>query len=191
MIPPRLTLLFSFFSTVSSKIRSLVDPYLPDSYLAQLEAWERTIRNQRYIIWVLVGVILALLLTASIVWYIKRLRKRNKLLESKAVELRDALIKLHDSGNEQTVQECKETLARIVEMVSEVITDVHLTYREVEIARLCAEGLLSKEVGERLGISQRTVETHKNNIFRKLGINTTPELVRLFNARPDLFHIAR
>ena len=67
MIPPRLTLLFSFFSTVSSKIRSLVDPYLPDSYLAQLEAWERTIRNQRYIIWVLVGVILALLLTASIV----------------------------------------------------------------------------------------------------------------------------
>ena len=38
----------------------------------------------------------------------------------------------------------------------------------------------------RLSISQRTVETHKHNIFRKLGINTTIELVRLMNSRKRL-----
>ncbi|MBO5546380.1 MAG: helix-turn-helix transcriptional regulator [Bacteroidales bacterium] len=56
-----------------------------------------------------------------------------------------------------------------------------LTAREKEIAILCAEGLLSKEIADRLNISQRTVETHKNNIFKKLGINSTVELVQLMN----------
>lgn len=51
------------------------------------------------------------------------------------------------------------------------------------IARLCSEGLQSKEIASRLNISKRTVETHKNNIFRKLGINSTAELIRLMNQR--------
>ena len=35
----------------------------------------------------------------------------------------------------------------------------------------------------KLGISQRTVETHKNNIFKKLGINNTVELMRYMQMR--------
>lgn len=58
-----------------------------------------------------------------------------------------------------------------------------LTSRETVIARLCSEGLQSKEIASRLNISKRTVETHKNNIFRKLGINSTAELIRLMNQR--------
>ncbi|MDR1723958.1 MAG: response regulator transcription factor [Tannerella sp.] len=53
-----------------------------------------------------------------------------------------------------------------------------LTIREKEIIALCREGLQSKEIADRLMISVRTVDTHKNNIFRKLGINNTVELVR-------------
>ena len=86
-----------------------------------------------------------------------------------------------------TVQERKEELADIARAMSDISPDVHLTPREVEVAKLCAEGLFSKEIGDRMGISQRTVETHKNNIFRKLGINTTIELVRLVDSRKDLF----
>lgn len=52
------------------------------------------------------------------------------------------------------------------------------TEREQEIINLCHSGLQSKEIANRLHISPRTVETHKNNIFKKLGINNTMEMVR-------------
>jgi len=49
--------------------------------------------------------------------------------------------------------------------------------REREIIQLCREGLLSKEIASRLGISTSTVKTHKERIFQKLGINNTMEMV--------------
>lgn len=52
------------------------------------------------------------------------------------------------------------------------------TDREREIIELCRNGLLSKQIADRLYISSRTVDNHKNNIFRKLGINSTMEMVQ-------------
>ena len=52
------------------------------------------------------------------------------------------------------------------------------TAREREIIELCRDGLLSKQIADRLCISPRTVDNHKNNIFRKLGINSTLEMVQ-------------
>jgi len=52
------------------------------------------------------------------------------------------------------------------------------TEREREIIELCRDGLIGKEIGERLGISIHTVNNHKNNIFRKLGIENTMEMVQ-------------
>lgn len=52
------------------------------------------------------------------------------------------------------------------------------TDREREVIGLCRDGLLSKQIAERLCISSRTVDNHKNNIFRKLGINNTMEMVQ-------------
>ncbi|MEA3504840.1 MAG: response regulator transcription factor [Bacteroidota bacterium] len=53
-----------------------------------------------------------------------------------------------------------------------------LTKRELEILKNIAEGLHYKAIGEKLFISARTVETHKNNIMQKLHIKTTIELVK-------------
>lgn len=53
-----------------------------------------------------------------------------------------------------------------------------LTEREKEVIVLCCDGLLSKEIALRLNISHRTVEMHKSNIFKKLGINNTIELLK-------------
>jgi DNA-binding NarL/FixJ family response regulator len=52
------------------------------------------------------------------------------------------------------------------------------TDREREIILACRDGLLSKEIAVRLGISINTVNTHKKNIFQKLGINNTMEMVQ-------------
>ena len=52
------------------------------------------------------------------------------------------------------------------------------TEREREIIRLCSEGLQSKQIADSLKISSRTVDTHKNNIFKKLGINSSMEMVQ-------------
>ena len=53
-----------------------------------------------------------------------------------------------------------------------------LTAREREIAALLIEGLTSKGVGRRLGISPRTVDVYRARLMRKTGAATTPELVK-------------
>ena len=47
-----------------------------------------------------------------------------------------------------------------------------LTPAELDVVRLVAEGLTNPQVGERLFISRRTVQTHLAHIFAKLGIST-------------------
>lgn len=54
-----------------------------------------------------------------------------------------------------------------------------LTRRELEIAKLVAAGGRSKEIGDRLGISHKTVDVHRSHIMRKLGARTNADLVRL------------
>ena len=53
-----------------------------------------------------------------------------------------------------------------------------LTQREVEILQLVAEGLSNKEIGERLFISHRTVDTHRTNLMSKLSVHNVAGLVR-------------
>ena len=53
-----------------------------------------------------------------------------------------------------------------------------LTPREKDILRLYVEGFTNNEIGERLNISPRTVETHKNNIMQKFSFTSTVEMVK-------------
>jgi DNA-binding NarL/FixJ family response regulator len=53
-----------------------------------------------------------------------------------------------------------------------------LTDREREVLTLIAEGLSSKEIGERLGVSLKTVESHRANLMDKLDIHKVSALVR-------------
>lgn len=52
-----------------------------------------------------------------------------------------------------------------------------LTEREREILELLVAGQSNKAVAAGLGISPRTVETHRNNIFKKLRVRSLPELL--------------
>ncbi|MCL2738957.1 MAG: response regulator transcription factor [Bacteroidales bacterium] len=55
---------------------------------------------------------------------------------------------------------------------------IELSKREREVIELCRDGLLCKEIAARLGISPNTVNTHKERIFQKIGINNTLEMVQ-------------
>lgn len=54
-----------------------------------------------------------------------------------------------------------------------------LSEREVEVLAALAEGLGNKEIGERLFISPRTVDTHRTNLMRKLDVHNVAGLVRI------------
>ena len=48
--------------------------------------------------------------------------------------------------------------------------------RETDVARLVAEGLTNKQIGTRLFISERTVDSHVRNILNKLGFNSRAQI---------------
>ncbi|MEI6695396.1 MAG: response regulator transcription factor [Bacteroidota bacterium] len=58
------------------------------------------------------------------------------------------------------------------------IRNIELSKREIEIVELFSEGLSYKEIANRLYISTRTVESHKNNILEKLELKTIVDMVK-------------
>jgi DNA-binding NarL/FixJ family response regulator len=51
-----------------------------------------------------------------------------------------------------------------------------LTAQELQIAQMAAGGLSNREIGQRLYLSHRTIESHLYRIFPKLGITSRTEL---------------
>jgi DNA-binding NarL/FixJ family response regulator len=56
-------------------------------------------------------------------------------------------------------------------------TTDHLTPREREVVQLLSNGKTAKEVAMSLGLSVKTVESHRSNVMRKLQIHSVSELV--------------
>lgn len=54
-----------------------------------------------------------------------------------------------------------------------------LTPREMTVCELLTVGQSAKVIGMRLGISHRTVETHKDRIFQKFGVDNVVKLTRV------------
>ena len=53
-----------------------------------------------------------------------------------------------------------------------------LTQREIEIFHLATEGLNNPQIAEKLTLSARTVETHRSNLMKKLGLKSQTELIK-------------
>jgi two-component system, NarL family, response regulator NreC len=56
--------------------------------------------------------------------------------------------------------------------------EAELTAREKEVLTLVGQGFTSAQIGERLFISVRTVESHRSNLTKKLGLHSQAEMVR-------------
>lgn len=54
-----------------------------------------------------------------------------------------------------------------------------LSKRELQVVQLVTSGLANKDIAHTLNISVKTIEKHRANASRKLGVNNTAELVRI------------
>lgn len=91
-------------------------------------------------------------------------------------ELIKAIEKIATGGiyfGEEVVNELERTSERKKQNI-----EAHLTDREIEIIRLIEKEYNNKQIAEALFISERTVETHRKNIFRKTSTNTVIGLVK-------------
>lgn len=63
-------------------------------------------------------------------------------------------------------------------LLPQELSENSVTERELEVLKLLAKELTSKQIAEKLFISERTVETHRKNLMRKTGANNAIGLVR-------------
>jgi two-component system, NarL family, nitrate/nitrite response regulator NarL len=91
-------------------------------------------------------------------------------------ELINAIEKIAGGGiyfSEEVIDELQKTSQRKKQK-----EDAHLTAREIEIIRLIEKEYNNKQIAETLFISERTVETHRKNIFRKTDTASVIGLVK-------------
>ena len=109
--------------------------------------------------------------------YGRWLRRQQKRLDAR-VRLRAARDLFDQLGNDPFAERAREELRATGEASPRrgVNDSDQLSPQEVQIARLVAEGLSNREVGERLFLSHRTVGSHLYRIFPKLGITSRAQL---------------
>lgn len=93
-------------------------------------------------------------------------------------ELTDAILKVAAGQTYFSSEVTMLLLSQNTKAVSQNRELELLSEREIEIIKLICEGLSSVEIGDKLFISPRTVDTHRNNILQKLNLPNIAALVR-------------
>jgi DNA-binding NarL/FixJ family response regulator len=97
-------------------------------------------------------------------------------------EMLDAIAEVN-KGNIYICQEVKNILSD--QMLGDEDTTAglnQLSEREMEVINQIRDGLSSKEIADKLGISIKTVEVHRHNILKKLKVKNTASLINYINA---------
>lgn len=106
-------------------------------------------------------------------------------------ELITAIRSVHNSGfyiNEGTLKAMQHASPKRQEIKSVDGIAIDISLREKEILQLICEEYNNAEIGERLFISSRTVEGHRNNLLAKTGCRNTAGLV-VFAVKSHLYNI--
>lgn len=91
-------------------------------------------------------------------------------------ELITALEKI-SAGGIYFSQEVLDEMMKVAE-TRKINDEVHLTIREIEIIRLIEKEMSNRQIADELFISERTVETHRKNIFRKTKTSSLIGLIK-------------
>ncbi len=95
-------------------------------------------------------------------------------------ELLQAIYKIH-SGSEYFSKNISDTFLKNFIHRTKIGLEGDnpvLTPREIEIVKLVSEGFKNQEIADKLFISVRTVDAHKNNIMKKLKLKSTVDIVK-------------
>jgi FixJ family two-component response regulator len=85
-------------------------------------------------------------------------------------------------GLRATLERSRLALQREMELSDLRNCYASLTLRERQVMALVVSGLLNKQTGGELGISEITVKAHRRHVMRKMKANSLPDLVRMASA---------
>ena len=106
------------------------------------------------------------------------------LKSAKPDEILDAVRELHDGGAPMSAHVARRVVAQLrPQPGSSPATDPSLSEREQQVLALLAQGLLYKEIGDRLGITVGTIKQHIHRIYEKLHVQNRTEAVNRFFGR--------
>jgi DNA-binding NarL/FixJ family response regulator len=97
-------------------------------------------------------------------------------------EMLDAISEVN-RGNIYICQEVKNILSDQMLVEEDNAAGLNqLSEREIEVINQIRDGLSSKEIADKLGISIKTVEVHRHNILKKLKVKNTASLINYINS---------
>src|SRR4030095_16173048 len=99
------------------------------------------------------------------------------LKSSKPAELLDAIRQISQGGSPMSMQIARLLVGSFQADKKTVASVNELSTREKEIIHWLAQGLVYKEIGEKLFISPQTVRTHIRNIYETLQVNSKTEAI--------------
>ncbi|WP_316833112.1 response regulator transcription factor [Pedobacter aquatilis] len=99
---------------------------------------------------------------------------------SSAIEIQNAIIDLYNGGSPMSPYIARKVI-NLLHHKSADNNEFGLSSRELEVLSLLSEGLLYKEISDRLQISQNTVKNHCKNIYKRLHVQNKVEALNKFN----------
>lgn len=100
------------------------------------------------------------------------------LLKSALVdEIVDSIHSVMGGGAPIDAGVARYILENLQARLPEVSLDIHLSRRELEILNLLGEGLVKKEIADKLSIGYTTVDTHVRHIYEKMHVSNAPAAV--------------
>ena len=98
-------------------------------------------------------------------------------------ELLDAIREVHRGGSPMTTHIARKVVQSFQKPAAAAEATENLSPREAEVLDLLSQGLIYKEISDKLGISYETVHTYIRRIYEKLQVRTRTEAVAKFLRR--------
>ena len=104
------------------------------------------------------------------------------LKNKSSAELLAAIQQVHEGGAPMSMRIARKVVAFFNQLPGPASDSEHLSEREAQVLAALAKGMLYKEIGSQLKISENTVRTYIKRIYEKLHVNSRTEAVAKFRA---------